>query len=369
MTRGLDPQNPATEVTTLKKEHRRGATVKITDYPLLGVMRRILNGDDTLPNVIKYASGVTPTAADDLTDKEYVDGVAVAGAPNASTTVKGIVEEATQAEIDADTAAGGTSARLAVNPSTLATSKYGTQLPSSSEKAALAGTAGTPGSTNQFVTKLAQVRSRVSTAFETAARFTSTLTGGGAATFTTDGVVLKASTAASVGSAALTFNVIATSATNAGDRLPFNNSPSFSATFATVQSTTLKGTFYTGIGAVTVASAGLTMTARHAGFKVIADATSIRLYATQADGTTENSSLLTTIAQANTLDVYLKINSTTSIDYYYSVDGAAWSSATNLTTNMPTGASTTGVLQVALTNDNNAVANTEVDVVGMTYER
>jgi hypothetical protein len=117
MTRGLDPQNPATEVTALKKEHRRGATVKITDYPLLGVMRRILNGDDTFPNVIKYASGVVPAAADDLTDKGYVDGVAVAGAPDSSDTVKGIVEQATQAEIETGAAAGGTTAPLFIPPS------------------------------------------------------------------------------------------------------------------------------------------------------------------------------------------------------------------------------------------------------------
>lgn len=56
--------------------------------------------------------------------KEYVDDTAFAGAPDASTTVKGIVEEATQAEVDAGTAAGGTSARLFQNPSTIRAKKY-----------------------------------------------------------------------------------------------------------------------------------------------------------------------------------------------------------------------------------------------------
>lgn len=46
--------------------------------------------------------------------KAYVDA---GGNVNASTTVKGIVEEATQAEVDAGTATGGTGARLFVNPS------------------------------------------------------------------------------------------------------------------------------------------------------------------------------------------------------------------------------------------------------------
>lgn len=48
--------------------------------------------------------------------KEYIDGVAIAGAPDASTTTKGIVELATQAEADAGTATGGTGAALVVTP-------------------------------------------------------------------------------------------------------------------------------------------------------------------------------------------------------------------------------------------------------------
>lgn len=49
--------------------------------------------------------------------KAYVDA---GGQANASDTVKGIVEEATQAETDAGTATGATGARLYVNPSTVA---------------------------------------------------------------------------------------------------------------------------------------------------------------------------------------------------------------------------------------------------------
>jgi hypothetical protein len=60
----------------------------------------------------------TPLVSTDAASKGYVDGVAVAGAPNADTATKGIAEEATQAEVDAGTAAGGTSARLFINPST-----------------------------------------------------------------------------------------------------------------------------------------------------------------------------------------------------------------------------------------------------------
>jgi hypothetical protein len=48
--------------------------------------------------------------------KAYVDS---GGNPNASTITKGIVEEATQAEVTAGTAAGGTGARLFINPSSV----------------------------------------------------------------------------------------------------------------------------------------------------------------------------------------------------------------------------------------------------------
>jgi hypothetical protein len=75
--------------------------------------------------------------------KEYVDSVSIAGVADASTTVRGIVEIATQAEIDADTAAGGTGAKLAIDPQTLAASKYGTRLPSANQKTFLGAVVGT----------------------------------------------------------------------------------------------------------------------------------------------------------------------------------------------------------------------------------
>jgi hypothetical protein len=155
--RGIDADAPNTEITANKKAHRRGASVKITDYPITGVLRNILNGDEGLPNKLKYTS--TPTFDDvlQLVSKGYVDNLTISqsGVPDGSTTTKGVFEEATQAEIDADTAAGATSARLVVNPSTLVTSKYGTQLPSSDQKAALAGggSFGTPSSSNKYLTE------------------------------------------------------------------------------------------------------------------------------------------------------------------------------------------------------------------------
>jgi len=75
----------------------------------------------------------------------YIDGIAVAGAPDASLIAKGLVEIATSTEIDADTDTGSTGAIIAVSPDQLALSKYGTRLPSAAEKASLAGIVGLTG--------------------------------------------------------------------------------------------------------------------------------------------------------------------------------------------------------------------------------
>lgn len=110
-------QSPYTETSGLVRSHSGGTKVVITDNVAFWNTFGNKNNDEVLTG--RWTTGVTPSTANDLVNKAYVDGVAVAGAPNASTTVKGIVEEATQAEVLAKTAAGGTAARLFVNPSTL----------------------------------------------------------------------------------------------------------------------------------------------------------------------------------------------------------------------------------------------------------
>lgn len=83
----------------------------------------------------------------------YVEDVAISGSANASPTVKGIVQVPTAAQINAGTNAGSTGAILAVSPDQLALSIYNVQLPSATQKNALAGSAGTPGSGNLFITQ------------------------------------------------------------------------------------------------------------------------------------------------------------------------------------------------------------------------
>lgn len=137
MTRGVSVITGNTSIAALKKAHRRGASVKITDHPVLPVIARILNGDESLPNTLTYATTTTFTDNLDLITKEYVDGVAIAGAPDASTVTKGITR--------LSTAPVSASAPISVGDND-------TRVPSQDENNALAGTSGTPSATNLYVT-------------------------------------------------------------------------------------------------------------------------------------------------------------------------------------------------------------------------
>lgn len=67
-----------------------------------------------------YASAPTFTpGSQQLCTIAYADALAIAGSPNSSTTTKGLVEQATQAEYDARTITGGTGAPVFVNPGTV----------------------------------------------------------------------------------------------------------------------------------------------------------------------------------------------------------------------------------------------------------
>jgi hypothetical protein len=176
LLRGIDPRDGDLEVTALKKAHTRGASVKATDYPILGVLARILNNRETLPNGLTIASGSmlftgtgpslgqvkyagTTTLVYGTYQiptweqiKDYADGLTFAGTANADLITKGIVEMATIAEINVGTRLGGTSAWLGINPSYLASSNYSTWLPSSDQKNALFGQRASPSASNKFLT-------------------------------------------------------------------------------------------------------------------------------------------------------------------------------------------------------------------------
>lgn len=175
------------------------------------------------------------------------------------------------------------------------------------------------------------------TAFEDAARFTRTNTDTGSSTFGTNGLYMESSSGSSTGSTSCLWNVAPKASTL------YTNSPIFTARiyFNSDAAFGSTGSIYAGLGNPTVASASHTFTVGHTGFKLTKGGGVWTLYATQADGTTENvSSALTTVGNTDYLDLILKVRSTTSVDYYWSKNGGALSAATNLTANMPAGTST-----------------------------
>lgn len=125
MTRGISQSTGTTTVAALQFSHRRGANVKISDFPLIQILKAQNAGQDTFSTTIHYTSGVTPAATDDLTDKEYVDSIAFSGASiiNASTVAKGIVQIATAGNAAASTDTGS-SAAILVLPSSLSTTTW-----------------------------------------------------------------------------------------------------------------------------------------------------------------------------------------------------------------------------------------------------
>ena len=71
--RGVNPQNPTVGVPALAREHTRGAQVRVTDYTILGDLKRALNGEASLPNKIFYETHPSFSDDKDIVDKKYVD--------------------------------------------------------------------------------------------------------------------------------------------------------------------------------------------------------------------------------------------------------------------------------------------------------
>lgn len=127
MLRGVKPSTGTTTTATLQFAHRRGANVKITDFPVIQILKAQNSGQDTFQNILYYDStsavcdGTVSNYA--ICGKAYIDGVAVSGASNANETTKGIIELATALEHASSTSLGATGAAL------VGQSKFATDTP------------------------------------------------------------------------------------------------------------------------------------------------------------------------------------------------------------------------------------------------
>lgn len=175
-----------------------------------------------------------------------------------------------------------------------------------------------------------------STAFESSTRAVVTNTGGGAATFGSGGMILDTSATGTSSTVAQPRVINATN--NGGVFVAFPGIFGCSFFVDGLLGTDLQ-TFH-GLGLITITGSGVTYTSNHIGFKVtrVASGTT-SVYATQANGTTETaSSALTTIVVDDNLELALRVNNASSAEYWWRKNGGSWSSATELTTNIPTSA-------------------------------
>lgn len=120
--------DPYTQTAGLATSHAGGVQFVVSNTAGFYNKLSAKNDDETItgtwtftnPNYPRMDTATPPPTDDEqLATKKYVDDTAIAGAPDASTTVKGIVQEATQAQTDARTTTGSTSARLYTNPGTV----------------------------------------------------------------------------------------------------------------------------------------------------------------------------------------------------------------------------------------------------------
>jgi len=122
VTRGLDFKTPYTAVAANRKAHAGGSIMRISNTAPFYDQIAVKNNDETVtgawqfvntePNRPKLLLDTDATDAKSLVTLGQLSRTAAAGASDASTTVKGIVEIATSAEFEAGTANGGTGAVL-----------------------------------------------------------------------------------------------------------------------------------------------------------------------------------------------------------------------------------------------------------------
>ena len=91
VVRDCDPTNPLASRTRIVPTHGKGASVKITDYPLMGFIRSLLNGDYTFDNPLSYTAQPTwITQSTQLATVKKVEDNASQGAADSSTSIKGV---------------------------------------------------------------------------------------------------------------------------------------------------------------------------------------------------------------------------------------------------------------------------------------
>lgn len=164
-SRGLSPITPYTASSTLAFSHAGGSQVIISNPPQVFNQYVAKDNNETITGTYNFSNGFVSTASTTFTAQLNANGntylpliasstftgpaqflstvnalyqtasstlvtngrlndVSFAGVSNANTTTKGIVQEATLAQINGGTSSGSTGAQLYVNPATFALSNF-----------------------------------------------------------------------------------------------------------------------------------------------------------------------------------------------------------------------------------------------------
>ncbi len=119
--------SPYTETSGLAKSHAGATRVVVSNTSAFYNNFTNRLNDVTITGLWNFSTsyptlpGSTPTTPTQAASKGYVDSVAISGAPNASTSVQGLVQLPTQSQVDARTSAGSTGASLTPTPAQLRT--------------------------------------------------------------------------------------------------------------------------------------------------------------------------------------------------------------------------------------------------------
>ncbi len=136
--RGVNTQTGTTTNAAFVFTHRRGADVRITDFPSLTIINNQLSGTQTIPGPIYYSSNFTPSfwstaASNTITTLGYVNSSVASGCGAGSTIASGCFQAATARQAASSTVLGSSGFN------DILLSSYATDTPSTSGCATASG--------------------------------------------------------------------------------------------------------------------------------------------------------------------------------------------------------------------------------------
>lgn len=379
------------ELSNFKFNHSAGEPVIASNPKNFEEQLVRLSEDQTIAGIKTFSSSPvvpTPTSDTQAANKGYVDGVAIAGGADASTTTKGIAKLTTAPTSATDPIAVGATDVATTGASKVIRSKSNSKLDDSLLGLTTAGdlpySDGTDlqrlavGSSGLVLTSTgtypawqaipAQVlvpRYKFSTIFETAARFTSTLGTSGTAVYGATGLTLSTGSS-SASYANTTLQAGLTAKTNL-----FAGNPIFSTCLIinTYSSHQTSAGFYIGIGSVTSGAGYDFVTKKHIGFKIKDTGSALNVYGSVSDGTaeTETVGLITSLAVNDMMELFF-VKTGASVSFYYRVNGGTLSAAVTVTTHIPVDSDDGYLFQFAASNANTTATYTAT-AVSLSYER